>query len=252
MTIVAVAAEIARAGPRMLSAKKIAELALQRIGAFSVNDTAADPVHLARTLDWMDLVVQEFTGNTKCFWLVSRRIPIPLTANVSTYDLQDAMGDDLPAGNVLFPLSAMLADASNNETPLTLLDWDQYEEISNKTRSGTPSRIYIDRATPRMELRVHPVPAVAGFTLYLTAQQYAPDMTAGGGDIPHGLRAEFQMWMVLATATQIGKGPVKRLSLQVSNDLANEANGLRAVLKSYANREQPMRGQPERTEAWGA
>lgn len=258
MTIVAdVITSIERSGPRLLSAAKLAELALQRIGAFSVNDSAADPVHLGRALEWMDLTVQEFAGTTKCFWLISRQIEIPLDAATITYDLQDAMGDQLPPGNVIFPISATLRHPNEggrfSETPVEIIDWEKYEAIAQKDATGVPCAIFIDRVRPRMTMYVvEPAATDSTYTLLLTVQQYAPDLTRNAGDTDHQMRAEFQLWAVLATAAHIGKGPVKRLSLQTSNDIAQEAGTLRARLTAYANREQPMRGQPERTEAWGA
>jgi hypothetical protein len=239
-------------GPRILSAKKIAELALQKIGAFSVNDSAADPVHLARAIDWMDLGVQEFTGTNDCPWLLQRQIEIPLDANTAEYDLQDAMGTQLPPGNVIFPISATLSDADGNELPIQIVDWEEFSAITKKDATGTPCIIYIDRTTPTQKMLVYYVPTVDTYTLLLTVQQYAPDLTRNNGDTAHQMRAEFQLWMVMMTAAHIGGGPVKRLSLQVKNDIASEAGNLRARLAAYSNKPQPMSGEPRRTEAWGA
>ena len=251
-TIVDVHEAIERSGPRIMSARELAVLSLQRIGAFSVNDSSPDPVHLARALQWMDLGVQEFTGTGKSFWLVQRGIEIPLEAAKQEYDLQDAMGNALPPGNVIFPLSAMLDDGEGNETPVKIVDWEEFESIEKKSSTGVPFMICVDRMRPRMTMLVYYVPTSTTSILKLTVQQYAPDLTRNNGDTSHQMRAEFQLWLVMMTAKHIGKGPVKRLSLQVSNDIAQEEGTLRARLAAYANKEQPMRGQPERTESWGA
>ncbi len=251
-TIVSVHEAIEHSGPTIHSVKKLAELVLQKIGAFTVNDSAADPVHLARTVDWMNLVVQEFTGTTKCFWLQKRQIDIALDANEDEYDLLDAMGTQLPPGNVLFPIGATLSDANGNELPIRIVDWDEFDAIPKKTATGTPCIIYIDRTAIRPMMKVYYVPTVDTYTLKLTVQQYAPDLTRNAGDTAHQMRAEFQLWMILATAAQVGAGPVKRLALQVKNDIAAEAGNLRARMTAYANKEQPMSGEPQRTEAWGA
>lgn len=241
----------ARSQSQLYSARKIAELALQKINAFSVNDIAADPAHLDRTLQWMDLVVAEFTGNNKCEWLVSRDVSVALDANTRTYDLEDGMGDELPPGGVMFPISAYVNDGNGNDTPVEIIDGTEYEAIASKSTSGKPAVIYIDRKIVPT-LHVYPVPADTTYTLKMTVQQYAPSMSDSRGERQHGMRAEFQLWLVLATAGQIGNGPVRRLSGQVLNAIIEEAARMRARLEAYGNHPRVGQAQPRRTRSWGA
>ena len=254
MAIIAdVIESLERSGPRILSVRQICEMALQKIGAFSVNDTAADPVHLQRTAEWLDLSVQEFVGNTKCAWLTRRDISIPLEANKVEYDLRDAMGNELPPGGIIFPISCTVRNTQYlRDLPVDLIDLKTYEEIEQKDQTGQPSAIYIDRLRDDMKMAVVGIPTDNTYTLYLTVQQYAPDLTRNGGETNHQMRAEYQKWMVLQAAADVGNGPVRRLSMQVLQNIVSEAGTLRARLEAYANREEPHLAKPMRTEAWGA
>ena len=237
---------------KFYKASKIAELALQRIGAFSVNDTAPDPIEMERALYWMDMAVAEVVETNRCWWLVPVTIVKALTANTVSYDLSDFLGSSYPSDGILFPVSAFLRDSSSHDEPVEIIRREEYEAISKKTESGTTSRIFIDRVTDDQNLYVHPQVTATGYSLGLIAQVYSPSVLAGAkidGNLAHGFSAGWQRFLVLATAAEIGSGPVRRLPLQEVADIRGQAGASLANLFGYANREKVS--EPRRTAAWG-
>jgi len=239
---------------RLFSARELAERALRKIGAFSINDTAADPEELHETLFWMDMAIAEFVGAERCHWLIPVTIDIPLTT-ANSYDLSDAAGQSYPGNGIIFPADAYLRDSSGNDGEVRLVSRREYEAITDKDATGKPEIVYIDRLKDDQNLYVHPVPVSAGiYTLRLVCQTYANTVTvkvgaATSGNVPHGWPVEWQRWIINQTAADIGSGPVRRLMKSETDDIKRDAETSRARLTAYSNREK--RG-VRRTQAWGA
>lgn len=238
---------------KLWKASGIAERALRKIGAFSINHTAADPEELAETLYWMDLAMAELAGTEECQWLIPSTLSIALSANTVSYDLSNALGTSNPTDGVLFPFSASLRDSSGFDSPVDIISRRDYEDIEDKDASGTVERIYLDR-TSDTQLKVYPVPATTGYTLRLVVQTAAPNLLGGtpngGGNLSHGLAAEWQRWLILQTAADIGDGPVRRLPPGEIAGYHKEAEAAKMRLMAHSNREHTS--QPRRTRAYGA
>ena len=239
---------------KLWKASGICERSLRKIGAFSINDSAADPEELHEALFWLDLAVAELAGTERCHWLIPATLTITLSADTASYDLSTAIGSDYPTDGVIFPIEAWLRDDDDNDTPLEIIRRRDYEDISDKADSGSPDRIYIDRLNADQNLFVYPVPSAAGEFIRLVCQSYAANLTCGtpdqGGNDAHGFSAAWQRWMILQNAADIGSGPVRRLPSSEVNDMRQQAEGARARLMAYSNREKTS--QPRRTSASGA
>lgn len=239
---------------RLFSARELAERALRKIGAFSINDTAADPEELHETLFWMDMAIAEFVGAERCHWLIPVTVEIPLTTSAS-YDLSAAAGSNYPSNGIIFPTDAYLRDSSGNDVEIDLWGRRRYESIDDKDATGEPAGVYIDRLTDDQNLFVHPVPASAGlYTLRLVCQTYAETVAtqtgaAKSGNVQHGWPVEWQRWLINQTAADTGSGPVRRLPKSDVDDIRRDAELSRNRLTTYSNREK--RG-VRRTQAWGA
>ena len=95
---------------QVLTAKEICERALRAIGAFPVTDSAADGEQLREAMSWLDLYMGEFAGGNEIFFLVQQQLPIVITNGTGTYDLDDALGANLPIDGTQFPIEAWLLD----------------------------------------------------------------------------------------------------------------------------------------------
>lgn len=226
---------------KLLTVAGIASAALGKIGAFTVAMVAPDPDELARAVEWLDLNVAQLAGTGKCHWLIPNTTTTALTADIASYTLSSFLGTDYPDDGILFPLNAYIRDSAGQDTPVQLITRQEYEAIASKTDPGAPDRIYIDRSTNSPTLYVYPVPSVGTYSLRLVFQTYAPDFQGGSpegaGNVAHGLSAEWQKWMILQTAGDIGSGPVRVLPLAESDRMKLEAQDIYMRLMAYSNRE---------------
>lgn len=232
--------------------KQIAERALRKIGAYSINDSAADSIELEETLYWLDMLVGHFAETHRPFWLIPDTIAKTLTANQQTYTLSTLLGTANPADGVLYVTGVQLRDSSGNDEPLKMLSKAEWDEITDKDQTGTPAGVYIDRLKT-MTLKVVPVPTVSTYSILLDVQTYSPDLTKSNGAVKHGFSNGWQLWQVLATAAQIGDGPVRKLPSGEVDRITAKAGGYLNELIGYANREMRDRDKrSRRTAAWGA
>lgn len=238
---------------KLWKASGIAERALRKIGAFSINHTAADPEELAETLYWMDLAMAELAGTEECQWLIPSTLSFALDADTVSYDLANELGTSNPTAGVLFPVSASIRDSSGQDWPVEIISRRDYEDIVDKDEGGRPDRIYIDR-TSDTQVKVHPVPSDTGDTLRLVVQTAAPSVLGGtsngGGNVAHGFSAEWQRWLILQVSADIGDGPVRRLPPGEIAGIRKEAADAKERLMTHSNREHTS--QPRRTRAYGA
>lgn len=238
---------------RLFSASQLAEQALQRIGAYSINDTQADPEEMKRTLQAMDNILAELAESEECFWLRPTTLSKALDANTAGYVL-DQDFPNFPSLGVVYVHRAWLRDPNNKDTPLHLLRRTQYEAIESKSETGVPSAIYIDRLAQDKNISLHPVVAVTGYTLKLLVQTYNPSVMGRlnndfpSGDAAHGLTRGMQRWLMLETAAEIGDGPVRTLEAGRIDRIRQSAAVARGRWMTGSNREKVG---PRRTRPWG-
>lgn len=197
---------------QLLNSRQVSELALRRIGAFAISDSAADPNELSVSCGALDRLVSEKCAVMRCwpFVRINKRFLLPQTPS---FDLYDQAGSVIPLGTFQYFVSATVrtvADAAN-EQPLRPIILAEYEDIENKVTTGTPEVIYVSRETPRPTIYLHPVPGNALHQLDLTFQAPSADMSATTGSIAHGLEASWQRWMEYQLSVDVGSGPVRSL-----------------------------------------
>lgn len=225
----------------LFTAKQLCEEALRKIGAYAINDTAADDEHVRIALGWLDIIMAELSGVTRCWWLVNREVSVPLdVADQRSYDLAGAVaagGNDFQ-----FPVSAALVDAAGNRTPLTLWRSDQYDAVAKLSTSGTPCGVHIDRLSGM--IHVHPVPTVTTYSLSLTVQTFANSLVRDnrvtgvqGSDAASGLRASWQMWAIYTLAGCLGDGTIRRCAQAEVTTFLRMAEISERKLLAFENRE---------------
>ena len=175
-----------------LTARAIAEKALQLIGAFSPNDTAADGDDLARALSWLDMEVAHLAGTQRLQFLVEDSLVIALNANETSRTLADLLSG-LQDIDMQFPVAASLTDSTGREYPVTVVRVDQYEAISNKDDTGKPHTIYIDRQK-EPTVYFYPTTSETGLSLRLTFVRFAPDLTDEKGNVATLMRPAWNKW----------------------------------------------------------
>lgn len=236
--------------PALLSAAEICETALRKIGAYSINDMGADGEELKEAAKWLDLVVSEMVATERCTWLIEDTVTIPLLAGVATYNLADAMGVSYPSDGVLFFTSAWIQDGSN-DVETEMIRRHDFEEITLKTATGKPETIYIDRLSDSasQSFTIYPIPIDTSYNLKIVFQRSSPDLKNDVGTKAHGFHLGWQKWLVVATAAEIGDGPVRRLPSAEVDRHRRDAQMSFDKLQAVQNRENIR---PRRVAAWGA
>ena len=235
---------------KTLWASGICEKALRKIGAFSINDTGANAEEMAEAASWLDLIIAFVVETQHITWLVEDTVTFALVADQATYDVETAFGTSFPADGVLFITHASVTDGTNDE-PIDIIRRKTFEAIANKTSSGTPESLYIDRLTQqdKQTISINPVPAITGKSIKIVFQKGSPNVADNSSRKRHGFPQAWQFWMVKALAKEVGDGPVRRLPRQEIRDLKDDASAAFDALQASQNRETFT---PSRTRSFGA
>lgn len=244
---------------QVFTAKQLCERALRAIGAFPVTESAADGEQLREAMTWLDLIMAETSGIDRVFSLVPATLDIAITNGTQSYDLNTALGTDLPLDRVQFPVDCWVEDDGGNRTPIEIVDRKKFESVPRLDESGRPCRIYIDRLAPAPTLQIFPTPATtdsAEYTLKLIVQTYAPNVAPGGvtGTTPSAsvltkFRQAWQRWLVLQLSHDLGCGPIFKLPETSLTRFAISAKIAKDHLLAFENREHQTT-EPV-CEAWG-
>lgn len=222
----------------LLSAKELCERALRLIGAFSIVDSQADAEEMAEALFWLDLIVAELSGTSRILFLVPDTMTLPLTAGKGTYVMQDDLGTGAPKNGIEFPVECWIENAGGNRFPVKMVSRREFEEM-NHNDTGTPTHVYIDRlGSPT--LRTYPTlgaEVADGTYIKIVAQTYAETFAKTNGVKATGLRAAWQRWCIYELASNIGAGPVRRVSAGEIRDIKAIAEEAKKRLLAYENKE---------------
>lgn len=238
--------------PKDFSSVDVVTRVLRKIGAFSVNDTAADDVDIAEGLYWLEMLIAEVVGTQDCFWLTANTITLPLEVGEDEYVLAEIPG--FPTQGVTFITGVWVRDSAGNDTPIDIVRRKLYESQSNKTTAGTPEQVYINRQVPKPSLITYPTISAEGFFLRLLAQTYNPSVLGvKGNSTPtgarkHGFGQEWTRFLVYALSAELGDGPVRKVDKADIKDWREVAQVSLNRLNAYSNRERRLVG---RTQRWG-
>jgi hypothetical protein len=141
---------------------------LERCGIFG---DRVQPVHLDSAKRSINLLLGEWENDGPTLYTIEQ-ITQALTASDADYTL---------AAKVVEIVGQPLirdADDSNRETPVTLISRSEYYSFSDKTTTGKPSLIYLERVNPPV-LYTYPVADESSrYTLILPCLRSAQDVTA--------------------------------------------------------------------------
>lgn len=241
---------------QVLTANQICERALRAIGAFPVTDPTADGEQVREAMFWLDLNMAQLAGSTRLFFFVQQQLSIVLTNGTTSYNLNNALGANLPIDGVQFPIEAWLQWPANDRKPLPIVTRDIFNSTSNPAETGLPRMIYIDRL-PVPTLQIFPTPSVSDanvYTVLLDVQTYAPNVAPAGvtGTQPSGtaltkFRQAWQRYLIAQLSHDLGSGPIFKLPESSLNRFGKMASSARTELEAFENREHddlPPIGEP--------
>lgn len=243
---------------QVFTAKQICERSLRAIGAFPITDSSADGEQMREAMTYLDLLMAEIAGTGTLFFLHTATLDVAIVNGTQSYNLNNALGTDLPVDRVQFPLLAWLEDAAGNRSPIEIVTRAKFEDVTRGDTSGKPYWIYIDRlASPTPTLEIYPTPATTDATVYtikIEVQTYAPNVAPHGvtgvlqTGVLHNFRQAWQRYLILRLNVDLGMGPILKCSEDRLRNWRGEALTAKTALEAFENR--PHDTEPPIAEAW--
>lgn len=216
------------------SAKFICERALRMIGAYAINDSAAQSHELEEALYWLDMIVSTLAGVEECTWLITDELTIPLAGSISEYNIKTVLGSNYPTDGIEYAVGAVIENQNGHRQPIEIVSKKDYEKTCKLNQTGCPTIVYIDRTLDPV-LRVWPVLGVDQntYSLKVSFQQHSPDISSAKSAT--GFRKAWNEWAVYKLAARIGNGPVRRVSTNEISLNLRIAEDLEEDLVNYEN-----------------
>lgn len=244
---------------KILTAREIACEALGAIAAWPVTESAPDGEKVRKALTWLDLLMADLVGTERVFGRAEpATLSMPITNGTQSYDLNDALGGDLPDDRIQYVIGAWLEDGNGNRSEIEIVTKQTFESVSKPTDTGVPTTIHIDRLNSPT-LRIYPTPAASDTTawaLKLSVQKFAPNVAPAGitgtnltNSNVHAFGQAWQRYLILQLAHDLGSGPIHKIAETSLNRFAGMAVESKRRLLAFENREHETT--PPLCDAWG-
>ena len=135
------------------SIDEIVEEAYERIGQQNVSG-----YQLKSARRSLNILFQEWANRGLHYWEVANN-NITLVADQAVYTMFRSTGDGTSDATAVYGVDDVLEASyrnSNVDTPLTKINRSQYQALSNKTSTGTPSQYFVQRFIDKTTLTVYP------------------------------------------------------------------------------------------------
>ena len=134
---------------------EIIEEAYERIGMQGVS---GNQLRMARRS--LNIMFQEWANRGLHYWEVANN-SITLVDGQATYTMFRATSDGTSSTTAVYGVDDILEASyrnSNVDTPLTKISRSQYQALSNKTSTGTPSQYFVQRLIDRVTITLYLTP----------------------------------------------------------------------------------------------
>ena len=168
------------------SISDIVEEAYERLGIQGVSG-----YQLKSARRSLNILFQEWANRGLHYWEVANN-NITLVADQATYTMFRSTTDGTSSATAVYGVDDILEASyrnSNVDTPLTKINRSQYQALSNKTSTGTPSQYFVQRFIDKITITLYLTPgsSEAGKFLnyyYVKRIQDAGDYT-NDADVPY-------------------------------------------------------------------
>jgi hypothetical protein len=200
-----------------LTRSKIIESAFRKVGALTLGETLGADMALQGSEN-LNLMVKEWQNQHIYLW--TQQI---LTEVFAIADNNEVLSLD-PA--VLYVEKPMRRDGTQ-DTPLTLRPFSEYQDLTNKSETGTPTTVYIDyKANPVMY--VWPTPIAETTIVYLaTVKAKDWDSASETGEFPQ----RFYLALIYGLAAIL----IDEYPLPISEKRALKAEAANYLLRAKAS-----------------
>ena len=134
---------------------EIIEEAYERIGMQGVS---GNQLRMARRS--LNILFQEWGNRGLHYWQVANN-SITLVADQAVYTMFRSTGDGTSDATAIYGVDDILEASfrnSNIDTPLTKINRSQYQALSNKTSTGTPTQYFVQRLMDRVKITLYLTP----------------------------------------------------------------------------------------------
>ena len=134
---------------------EIIEEAYERIGMQGVS---GNQLRMARRS--LNILFQEWGNRGLHYWQVANN-NITLVADQAVYTMFRSTGDGTSDATAIYGVDDILEASfrnSNIDTPLTKINRSQYQALSNKTSTGTPTQYFVQRLIDRVTITLYLTP----------------------------------------------------------------------------------------------
>ena len=134
---------------------EIIEEAYERIGMQGVS---GNQLRMARRS--LNILFQEWGNRGLHYWQVANN-SITLVADQAVYTMFRSTGDGTSDATAIYGVDDILEASfrnSNVDTPLTKINRSQYQALSNKTSTGTPTQYFVQRLIDRVTITLYLTP----------------------------------------------------------------------------------------------
>ena len=131
---------------------EIIEEAYERIGMQGVS---GNQLRMARRS--LNILFQEWGNRGLHYWQVANN-NITLVADQAVYTMFRSTGDGTSDATAIYGVDDILEASfrnSNIDTPLTKINRSQYQALSNKTSTGTPTQYFVQRLIDRVTITLY-------------------------------------------------------------------------------------------------
>ena len=138
------------------SIDEIIEEAYERIGSQGVSG-----YQLKTARRSLNILFQEWGNRGLHYWQIANN-DITLVADQAVYTMFRSTGDGTSDATAVYGvddvLEAVYRNSSNVDTPLTKINRSNYQALSNKTSTGTPTQYYVQRFIDKVTITLYLTP----------------------------------------------------------------------------------------------
>ena len=164
-----------------MTAAEIIKNALQKCAVLEEGESPNTTQNTDGLLD-LNILIKSLTKYGLTLWTIET-LSLPLVQSTITYTIGE--GGDLDTFKPVKILECAFKDTSGNETTMTPLTRNEYEDLPNKSITGQPTQFFFDPQIPLSEFSVWPTAdaTAATGTVEMQVQLYIQDVSATTDDM---------------------------------------------------------------------
>jgi hypothetical protein len=159
---------------------------------------------------------------------------VSLTADDGLYTLDSDILNVVDSGSYIPASNASETEETTGETPVTPMSVHQWNQLSAKTATGTPTKYFLQRNASTLELRVWPLPNEAG-KIRFRVHRIPGSNSAGSDNVD--LKRHWGTWIVNALAYELMAD--SKLPLEERMLVRGDRDQALAKMKQYDSSNEP-------------